>query len=114
MRSHRAREEPFAERFDAVARGPAPEARAEHAENRARILRAVSALPPERARAIELAFFHGLTHVEVAERLKEPIGTVKTRIRLGISSQFEPSEGCASRRHSSATASMSAAPVALR
>jgi RNA polymerase sigma-70 factor (ECF subfamily) len=53
-------------------------------QRRQRILAAMTALSAEQREAIQLAFFSGLTHAELADRLKQPLGTVKTRIRLGI------------------------------
>jgi RNA polymerase sigma-70 factor (ECF subfamily) len=41
-------------------------------------------LPQDQCQAIRLAFLAGLTHSEIARRLKVPLGTVKTRIRLGM------------------------------
>ncbi|SRR6266446_1332005 len=66
----------------AVADPPAPAGLA--AEELAAVRKAVGALPPEQRQAIELAFFSGLTHVEIAEALREPLGTVKARVRRGM------------------------------
>ena len=48
------------------------------------ITSAVSELPADQRRAIELAFFTGLTQHEISETLQEPIGTIKARIRRGM------------------------------
>jgi len=45
---------------------------------------ALEALPPEQKQAIELAYFAGLSHSEIATQLAAPIGTIKGRIRLGL------------------------------
>ncbi len=49
------------------------------------VRRAVAKLTPDQKEAIMLAYFSGLTQAEVAERLNEPLGTVKARIRRGVS-----------------------------
>jgi RNA polymerase sigma-70 factor (ECF subfamily) len=45
---------------------------------------ALASLALEQRQAIELAFFGGLSHSEIAAYLEQPLGTVKTRIRLGM------------------------------
>ncbi len=51
----------------------------------AKVIRsAVAALPAEQKRAVEMAFFAGLTQQQIADRLREPLGTVKARIRRGL------------------------------
>jgi RNA polymerase sigma-70 factor (ECF subfamily) len=49
-----------------------------------RVREALDALPPLQQQVLELAHFSGLTHLEIAERLQLPPGTVKGRLRLGL------------------------------
>lgn len=49
-----------------------------------RVRRAIDQLPPEQRKALEMAFFEGLTHTEIASKTGEPLGTVKTRIRSAL------------------------------
>lgn len=61
-----------------------PEEAAVLAQERRRIAEALDELAPEQRQAIELAYFEGYSHSELAERLGQPLGTIKTRIRLGM------------------------------
>jgi RNA polymerase sigma-70 factor (ECF subfamily) len=54
------------------------------AEDRELVHTALAQLPEPQRRVIEMAFFEGLTQSEIAIRLREPLGTVKTRARLGL------------------------------
>jgi RNA polymerase sigma-70 factor (ECF subfamily) len=45
---------------------------------------ALGAMPQPQRTALEMSFFEGLTHVEIAEKMSEPLGTIKTRIRAGL------------------------------
>jgi RNA polymerase sigma-70 factor (ECF subfamily) len=54
-------------------------------EERSRLVReALLGLPLLQRMAIELAYFEGLSHAEIAARLEQPLGTIKTRIRLAL------------------------------
>jgi len=65
---------------------PEPDARdvLELREQGDRLRTALAALTADEREAIETTFFGGLTHVEAARRLDQPLGTVKTRIRSGL------------------------------
>jgi RNA polymerase sigma-70 factor (ECF subfamily) len=63
---------------------PSPLSALLSAEHRSAIEGAMTGLPQEQREALALAFFEGLSHREVAERLGAPLGTVKTRIRQGL------------------------------
>ena len=69
---------------DAPANAASPEESAAASERQRFVREALNVLTPEQRRVIELAYYSGLSHSEIAEKLNQPLGTVKTRTRLGM------------------------------
>ncbi len=65
--------------------GPSPYETQADQELRITVGNAITGLPVAQQQAIELAYYEGLSHMEIAARLNQPLGTVKTRIKLGMS-----------------------------
>jgi RNA polymerase sigma-70 factor (ECF subfamily) len=87
LRRGKVRDRPRVEDENAAEKLEAPEntelevARREEA---ATVRRAMEVLPVEQVQVIELAYFGGFTHTEIAEMLEAPVGTIKGRMRLGL------------------------------
>lgn len=79
--------------------GPTPEVAVTDAERAAAVRLALESLRPEQRQVLELAYFGGLSHSEIAERLSQPLGTVKTRIAQAVKrlrdelARFSPTAG---------------------
>lgn len=63
---------------------PNPHEVASISERAARVREALSRLDAEHRRTLELSYFEGLSHTEIAEKLHKPLGTVKTHIRMAV------------------------------
>jgi RNA polymerase sigma-70 factor (ECF subfamily) len=61
-----------------------PVLEAEHAERRRIVAEALASLPAEQREALELGYYGGLSQSEIADRTGQPLGTVKTRMRLAM------------------------------
>jgi RNA polymerase sigma-70 factor (ECF subfamily) len=82
----RSDDETAAERLEAPERVEEDVARRDEA---AAVRAAIDHLPADQVKVIELAYFGGFTHVEIADMLDTPVGTVKGRMRLGLKKLHE-------------------------
>jgi RNA polymerase sigma-70 factor (ECF subfamily) len=78
------REMPMDARPDLAASDLGPDDLSSASEARRAVLKALADLSPDQRRAIEMAYYLGLSHSEIAARLGQPLGTVKTHIRRGM------------------------------
>ncbi len=78
------RREDQAEELPPVASAPDYEKALDEKRRAERVRALMTSLAPQQKRAIELAYFEGLSHSEIAAALKEPLGTVKSWIRNGL------------------------------
>lgn len=67
-----------------------PSQNAEGSELRMHVAAALRDLPPEQREALELGYFNGLSQTEIADATGQPLGTIKTRMRLGMQKLREP------------------------
>ena len=80
----RRREDSLDDDFTIRTSAPNPETLAQQSQAAVRVRASLSELPAAQQRAIELAYFEGMSHSEIAAALAEPLGTVKSWIRSGL------------------------------
>lgn len=82
--------------FEATDLAPGQDVQLDWSRRAEAVQQAMTSLPILQRLAVELAFFEGLTHVEIAEQLEVPLGTIKTRVRQGLLKLRDSLAGAAS------------------